>query len=175
MSLSQNYFDVKNVSPGEFTLKAPRKRLNSKKPKNSSVVLDEQVLHERRERNRVAAQTCRQRKQMYIKSLEEHISKLEKCLDFFKCIHIEDASFSVVTHDASVCPFPNSPLSQLQTKGKVKEEEESRIAETVNLNPLNSDLIASQFREIDILNEKFNNSQFDEYDEFDWIDIEDDV
>lgn len=193
MNLSQqNYFDVNNVSPGVLAFKTPRKRLNNKKSNKNTVTLDDQTVSERRERNRLAAQTCRQRKQMYIKSLEEHISKLEKCLDFFKCLHIEDVSCSTVSHDPSICAFPNSPLTLLQLnsiaiksdddadqKNCQAEEFSRRANDHVKIDlSLNSDMLASSIHEIGILTEKFNtqsncndNNNDEDYEEY-WIDVE---
>lgn len=65
----------------------------------------------RRERNRIAARKCRQRRQEYIDALEQHIRDLTAKLELYQCLHNASEDMTIITHNGLACKWENSRLS----------------------------------------------------------------
>ena len=91
-----------------------RVKSSSKLNKNTTDEQRHELAKARRERNRIAAQNCRVRKQQYIAALEEQIRYLRYQLELYQCTHAENAAMSILSHDPNACLFPDCPLTRLQ-------------------------------------------------------------
>lgn len=107
-----------------------RAKLSSKAPppKNTTEEQRRELAKIRRERNRIAAQNCRVRKQQYIAALEEQIRHLRHQLEIYQCTHAENATMSVLSHDPNACLFSDCPLTRLQ-KANEKPTYEIKLEE----------------------------------------------